>query len=120
MRFDERNRNRNRLGRASLFTGALTPVLFTFALCMAAAPAAAFSAAKVYRDAANSVVLIFGFEDNGAGSSGTGSVLTRDGLVLTNHHVIAKADSDRLYSNLVVYFKPNPISGMHLLRFCGV
>jgi S1-C subfamily serine protease len=109
MRFDERNRNR--LWRASLFAGALPSVLFTFALCMVAAPAAAFSAAKVYRDAANSVVLIFGFEDNGAGSSGTGSVLTRDGLVLTNHHVIAKADSDRLYSNLVVYFKPNPISG---------
>lgn len=56
-------------------------------------------------------MLIFGFEDNGAGSSGTGSVLTRDGLVLTNHHVISKADSDGLYSNLVVYFKPNPISG---------
>jgi len=109
MRFYERNRNR--LGRASLFSGAFAPVLFTFALGMAAAPAAAFSAAKVYRDAANSVVLIFGFEDNGAGSSGTGSVLTRDGLVLTNHHVISKSDSDQLYSNLVVYFKPNPISG---------
>lgn len=104
-------RNRNRLGSASLFTGAFTLVLFTFALGMAATPTAAFSAAKVYRDAASSVVLIFGFEDNGAGSSGTGSVLTRDGLVLTNQHVISKADSDRLYSNLVVYFKPNPISG---------
>ena len=109
MRFDERNRNR--LGLTSLFRGAFALILFTFALCMAAAPAAAFSAAKVYRDAANSVVLIFGFEDTGAGSSGTGSVLTRDGLVLTNDHVISKADSDRLYSNLVVYFKPSPISG---------
>lgn len=76
------------------------------------APSAqAFSAAEVYREAASSVVLIFGFEDNGAGSSGTGSILTPDGLVLTNNHVIARGESGKLYSNLVVYFKPSPISG---------
>lgn len=78
---------------------------------VAAGAAHAFSAAKVYRDASSSVVLIFGFEDNGAGSSGTGSILTRDGLVLTNNHVIAKGERGRLFSNIVVYFKPNPISG---------
>ena len=61
--------------------------------------------------AASSVVLIFGFEDSGAGSSGTGSILTRDGLVLTNNHVIANAKNGRLFSNVVVYLKPTPISG---------
>jgi len=76
-----------------------------------AGEAEAFSAAQVYRNASSSVVLIFGFEDNGAGSSGTGSILTADGLVLTNNHVIAKGEGGGLYSNIVVYLKPNPISG---------
>lgn len=80
-------------------------------LLLVASAASAFSPAQVYREAAGSVVLIFGFEDSGAGSSGTGSILTSDGLVLTNNHVIARGDSGKLYSNLVVYFKPSPISG---------
>ena len=81
------------------------------AMLFQATTAAAFSASNVYRNTANSVVLIFGFEDSGAGSSGTGSILTRDGLILTNNHVIANGEGGRLFSNIVVYFKPNPISG---------
>jgi serine protease Do len=73
--------------------------------------AEAFSASDIYKNASNSVVLIFGFGNSGAGSSGTGSVLTQDGLVLTNNHVIAGGDGHKLFSNIVVYFKPNPISG---------
>jgi len=76
-----------------------------------AAAVQAFSPAEIYRNASDSVVLIFGFDDAGRGSSGTGSVLTRDGLVLTNDHVIANAESGRLFPNLVVYFKPTPITG---------
>ncbi|MCR9092768.1 MAG: serine protease [bacterium] len=101
--------NRNgvlRLRSLLLWAGVLAGALF-----VVATSAQAFSAARVYREAASSVVLIFGFEDSGAGSSGTGSILTRDGLVLTNNHVIARGESGKLYSNLVVYFKPNPISG---------
>ena len=81
------------------------------AMLMAAPEAEAFSASDIYRNASNSVVLIFGFEDGGAGSSGTGSVLTQDGLILTNNHVIANATSGKLFGNIVIYFKPNPISG---------
>ena len=110
MGIDSRNRNvALRLQRLLLAAGFLAPVLI-----LLATSAHAFSAANVYREAASSVVLIFGFEDSGAGSSGTGSILTPDGLVLTNNHVIARGESGKLYSNLVVYFKPNPISGIEI------
>jgi len=89
-----------------LLVGGVVP-----AMLMAAHEAEAFSASDIYRNASNSVVLIFGFEDSGAGSSGTGSVLTRDGLILTNNHVIANATSGKLFGNILIYFKPKPISG---------
>jgi len=80
-------------------------------LCGAAAAAGVLSAAGIYRDAADSVVLIFGLGEGSSGNSGTGSILTRGGLVLTNDHVIAHAGSGQPFSKLVVYFKPHPISG---------
>jgi len=85
--------------------------LFVSALIASTGNAQAFSAANVYRDTSQSVVLIFGFSKSGAGNSGTGSIITRDGLILTNNHVISNSDTGRLYPDLVVYFKPNPISG---------
>jgi S1-C subfamily serine protease len=81
------------------------------ALIASTGNAQAFSAANVYRNTSPSVVLIFGFSKSGAGSSGTGSIITRDGLILTNNHVITNSDTGRLFPDLVVYFKPNPISG---------
>lgn len=112
MRVDERKSfegSRPIALRAGLIAGLLAPIFFLGAI--GAGSAGAFSPAEVYRNASSSVVLIFGFEDSGAGSSGTGSILTSDGLVLTNNHVIASGDGGRLFSNIVVYFKPNPISG---------
>jgi serine protease Do len=103
-----RQRQRQRLWRSAV----LTSMGFVLAsLFVAAGEARAFSASEVYRNASRSVVLIFGFEDAGGGSSGTGSILTRDGLVLTNNHVISQGESGRLFPNLVVYLKPKPISG---------
>jgi hypothetical protein len=71
----------------------------------------AISAADIYHDASSSVVLIFGFGDDGAAGSGAGSIIHRDGTVLTNRHVIADSDTGRLFPRLVVYFKPKRISG---------
>ncbi|MEE8164390.1 MAG: trypsin-like peptidase domain-containing protein [Myxococcota bacterium] len=97
--------------RGSLLVVLTSMGLFLASLFVGAGEARAFSAAEVYRNAAQSVVLIFGFEDGGAASKGTGSILTRDGLVLTNNHVISQGEAGGLFPNLVVYLKPKPISG---------
>ncbi len=109
MRIDDRKsiqRRRHVLVAALFVAGVFAPAVMGLA-----GSAEAFSARQVYKNASNSVVLIFGFEDSGAGSSGTGSILTSDGLVLTNNHVIANGEGSGLYPNIVVYLKPNPISG---------
>jgi serine protease Do len=72
---------------------------------------AEFSAATVYRSASPAVVVIFGFDSAGNGSSGTGSIVTRDGKILTNHHVIYDAKRRAPYANLKVFLKPSRISG---------
>lgn len=73
------------------------------ALVLAGSTAQAdFSAADVYREAASAVVVIFGFDSRGNGSSGTGSVVTRDGLVLTNNHVIYDPKTKGTYANIRV------------------
>ena len=110
MRRDHHNRDQRRMKLTMLLATSLSALLLS-AMLISATSAEAFSASTVYRNTASSVVLIFGFEDSGAGSSGTGSILTRDGLILTNNHVIANGEGGRLFSNIVVYFKPNPISG---------
>ena len=107
------NEDRTRIQQPGrlIFSALLTASLFALAMTTTAAAAQVFSAAEIYRNSSSSVVLIFGFSDSGAGSSGTGSILTADGLVLTNNHVITNSDTGKLFPNLVVYFKPVPISG---------
>ncbi len=70
-----------------------------------------FSPAEVYRNAADSVVLIFAYGPDGSGNSGTGSIITSRGLVLTNSHVVANRSTGSAYRSIVVYFKPDPITG---------
>ena len=82
-------------------------------LCVAALPsiAHAFSAADVYRDSSPSVVLIFGHDGKGRGGAGTGSIVTDQGLILTNNHVIQDATTDGPFATINVYFKPEKITG---------
>ncbi len=75
------------------------------------ADATALSPADIYRKDAPSVVFIFGSNGGRSGSSGTGSLISRDGLVLTNNHVIADKGSGRPFKTLQVFFKPEPTTG---------
>jgi serine protease Do len=72
---------------------------------------AEFSAASIYRSASPSVVVIFGFDTQGNGSSGTGSLVGRDGMILTNSHVIFDPRTKKPYANIRVFFKPSTITG---------
>ncbi len=82
------------------------------ALAWAAASSASdFSAADVYRDASPSVVLILGFNREGKGNIGTGSILSREGLILTNGHVVLDPQAQAPYAEVKVYFKPERITG---------
>ncbi len=95
-------------------TSAFFAVFAVFAIAMlleATAAQAEFSAASVYRSASPSVVVIYGFDSANQGSSGTGSLVTSDGMVLTNNHVIFNAKTGRPYSNIRVFFKPDRITG---------
>jgi len=74
-----------------------------------ATPAAASTARDVYRAAAPAVVLILGTDGKG-GSGGTGSIVTVDGKVLTNAHVVMN-ERGLPFSRLTVFLKPDRITG---------
>ncbi len=101
-----------RLNRARV-AGLSSLLFFLSTSFLYALPAlsAGFSAADVYRASAPSVVLIFGFNGKGEGSAGTGSIVTDQGLILTNNHVIHDAGANAPFSKVTVYFKPEKITG---------
>ena len=86
-------------------------VLGAAAAVLLAGGAQAFSAATVYRESAPSVVVIFGFDAKGRGGSGTGTIVSAQGLVLTNDHVVVDARTRRPYRTLQVFLKPARVTG---------
>ena len=73
--------------------------------------AATLTPRQIYEETAPGVVYIDGHEDTGKGSAGTGFILHRDGLVITNAHVVINADTGKPYSRLVIVFKPHRVTG---------
>ena len=64
---------------------------------------------EIYERTAPGVVLVFGTDGSVRGSAGTGSVVSRDGQVITNAHVVSK--NGRPLNKLYVYLKPEKLRG---------
>jgi serine protease Do len=71
-----------------------------------------FNPKKIYQETSKAVVLIAAFElgDNDA-STGSGSIIQSDGLVLTNAHVVFNQQRNSPYSEIRIFLKPDRVTG---------
>ena len=71
-----------------------------------------FDPRKIYTETSKAVVVIAGFEQGKQVlSKGTGSIISSDGLVLTNSHVIINEKEGRPFNNLRIFLRPKKITG---------
>jgi serine protease Do len=67
---------------------------------------------EIYSKDAPAVVFISAYDQGSSlGNAGTGSIITPEGLVLTNCHVITNANTKRPYGTIVVCLKPVKLTG---------
>jgi len=67
---------------------------------------------EIYERSSPAVVMIIGYSNSGQrGSGGTGSIIQRDGLVLTNAHVVIDERTGKPYPRLTIYLKPDRVTG---------
>jgi serine protease Do len=67
---------------------------------------------EIYEQVAPAVVMVMGYPASGIhGNGGTGSIVQSNGLVLTNAHVVIDETTDRPFPRLMVYLKPDRVTG---------
>ena len=73
------------------------------------AEARPLSPRQLYKRFSKSVVLVFATDGSAQGSAGTGSIISADGQIITNAHVVIK--NGKPYRRLFVYTKPKKLTG---------
>ncbi len=76
-------------------------------------PVQAYTPKEIYQKAGPGVVFIFASKGSSKGSGGTGSIITPEGLIITNAHLFIQKDSSKLLSNISVFLKPDRVTGDH-------
>ena len=66
----------------------------------------AYTPKEIYQKAGPGVVFIFASKGASKGSGGTGSIITPEGLIITNAHLFTQKNSSKLLSNISVFLKP--------------
>lgn len=97
---------RNRMSTLVLATAlgflAWTPALSAHA-------AGEMSPRDIYKNLGRAVVLVFATDGSAQGSAGTGSIITADGQIITNAHVVSK--EGKAFKKVFIYLKPDKLSG---------
>jgi serine protease Do len=65
----------------------------------------------LYQKISPGVVFIYAAHGSQGGSAGTGSIISKDGYVITNAHIFTQEGSQRLVSDIQVFLKPHKITG---------
>lgn len=73
--------------------------------------AAELNPQQIYERSAPGVVMVIGVSDKGKGNGGTGSIIRKDGLVLTNAHVVIEDRTGKPYPRVLVFLKPDRVTG---------
>ncbi len=73
--------------------------------------AMAMTPKMIYKSAGPGVVFIFASEGSQSGSGGTGSIIRKDGLIITNAHLFTQKNSSKLLADISIYLKPARVTG---------
>ena len=87
--------------------------LIIFSLCFtSSASGRDFDPKRIYEETSKAVVLITSFDRGQRSSSnGTGSIISEDGLILTNAHVIFNDERNKPFDAIRVFLKPDRVTG---------
>ena len=73
--------------------------------------AESFPAVEVYQKTSKAVVLIVTQTEGKRHMVGAGSIISDSGIIVTNSHVVIDEDTLKPYPNILVYLKPDKVTG---------